>query len=100
MLAEPEKYFAILQSSALDPIDNEEAEAIAEAMAQLASEDRRLAEAQRICPVTEMALGCMGIPIKVDVQGQPVFICCEGCRKGLLAEPEKYLAKLPKEVVR
>ena len=40
----------------------------------------------------------MGTPIKVDVNGRPVFICCEGCRESLLAEPAKYLAKLSKEV--
>ncbi len=64
------------------------------AMAQLSGEDRALAERQKICPVTEMLLGSMGTPIKVDVEGTPVFICCEGCRKGLLAEPTKHLAKL------
>jgi hypothetical protein len=36
----------------------------------------------------------MGTPKKVDVNGTPVFICCEGCRGSLLAEPDKYLAKL------
>jgi Cu(I)/Ag(I) efflux system membrane fusion protein len=68
-------------------------EAIA-ALAELSEEDRRLAENQRICPVTEMALGSMGRPIKIDVNGMPVFICCEGCRESLLEEPEKYLAIL------
>ena len=38
----------------------------------------------------------MGTPIKVDVNGQPVFICCAGCRTSLLKDPEKYLAKLQK----
>jgi hypothetical protein len=41
-----------------------------------------------------MALGSMGKPTKVDVQGTPVFICCEGCRGSLLDEPKKYLAIL------
>ena len=31
----------------------------------------------------------MGTPIRVDVNGTPVMICCEGCRKGLLKDPEK-----------
>jgi len=64
------------------------------ALAKLSTEDRGLAEKQRICPVTMMALGSMGAPKKVDVSGTPVFICCEGCRGSLLEEPEKYLAKL------
>jgi hypothetical protein len=41
-----------------------------------------------------MALGSMGTPKKVDVNGTPIFICCDGCREGLLEEPEKYLVKL------
>jgi Cu(I)/Ag(I) efflux system membrane fusion protein len=44
-----------------------------------------------------MPLGSMGVPIKVDVDGRPVFICCEGCRDELLAEPSKYIAKLSEE---
>ena len=44
-----------------------------------------------------MKLGSMGPPIKVDVQGTPVFICCESCREELLTNPDKYLARLPKE---
>jgi hypothetical protein len=42
----------------------------------------------------------MGPPIKVMVDGRPVFICCEGCRQKLLAEPAKYLAKLDEEATR
>jgi YHS domain-containing protein len=78
----------------------DEADAIAEALGKLSSTDRTLAEGQKVCPVTDMPLGCMGTPIKVSVNGRPVFICCEGCRQRLLAEPVKYLAKLPREAVR
>ena len=39
-------------------------------------------------------------PIKVDVKGQPVFICCEGCRDSLLDNPDKYLANLPREGIK
>lgn len=63
-------------------------------LAGLSAEDRALVEKQGICPVADYALGSMGPPQKVDVNGRPVFICCEGCRERLLAEPEKYLAKL------
>ena len=51
-------------------------------------------EEQKICPVGGGALGSMGTPVKVDVNGKPVFICCEGCEEPLLADPEKHLAKL------
>jgi membrane fusion protein, copper/silver efflux system len=64
------------------------------ALAKMSKEDRELAERQRICPVADFALGSMGTPQKVEVKGQSVFICCEGCRENLLAEPDKYLAKL------
>lgn len=60
----------------------------------LSAEDRALVEKQSICPVADYVLGSMGLPLKVDVNGTPVFICCKGCREQLLAEPEKYLAKL------
>lgn len=70
--------------------------AIAEALAQLSPEDRVRAEKQRICPVTGELLGSMGAPMKVDVLGEQVFICCEGCKENLLAKPEEYLAKLKK----
>ena len=103
LLDDPPKYLANLQETDSDADDSEasdETEAIAQAMAQLAPEDRKLAEAQRICPVSDMPLGSMGVPIKVDVQGQSVFICCEGCRESLLTEAVKYLAKLSREVVR
>ena len=67
---------------------------IAESFARLASADRELAKRQRICPVADHPLGSMGTPRKVDVNGTPVFICCEACRESLLEEPEVYLAKL------
>lgn len=49
---------------------------------------------QRICPVTEAPLGSMGTPVFTTVQGRKVFLCCRGCEAGLLADPEKYLARL------
>jgi hypothetical protein len=67
---------------------------IQEALSVLTEEDRALAVRQKICPVSGMPLGSMGPPPKVDVDGRAVLICCEGCRAVLLAEPEKYLAKL------
>lgn len=80
--------------------DQSEQPEITAALSELSAEDRRLAERQRVCPVTGMQLGSMGIPIKVNVDGRNVFICCEGCRARLLAEPTKYLAKLDQEAPR
>lgn len=64
------------------------------ALSKLSEQDRSLVEKQKICPVADYQLGSMGTPIKIDVNGTPVFICCEGCRESLLEEPETYLAKL------
>lgn len=67
---------------------------VKEALAKLSPEDAAAAEKQHICPVSNAMLGSMGAPQKVDVQGTPVWICCEGCREELLANSEKYVAKL------
>jgi Cu(I)/Ag(I) efflux system membrane fusion protein len=67
------------------------------ALAELAPEDRRRAEAQRFCPVQgENRLGSMGPPVKVVVKGQPVFLCCNGCRPKALADPDGTLDKTAK----
>jgi len=70
--------------------------AIQAAMAKLPEEDRKAAALQKMCVVSDQPLGSMGAPIKVDVNGEPVFICCEHCREGLEQNPAKYLAKLKK----
>lgn len=69
---------------------------ITEALAKLSAEDRALAEKQKVCPVSGEPLGAMGTPKKIEVKGQSIFICCEGCEEKLLANPDKYLAKLNK----
>lgn len=60
----------------------------------LSSEDQALVDAQVICPVSKGELGSMGTPVKVMVEGQPVFICCDHCKDPLLEEPAKYLQVL------
>jgi hypothetical protein len=86
----------------IEPIHSthDDTDQIRNALARLPMSDRALAERQGICPVAEMTLGSMGTPIKVNVAGRPVFICCESCRQRLLAEPAKYLSKLPAENLR
>ena len=63
-------------------------------LAKLSKEDAASALRQHVCPVSDEMLGTMGAPIKVDVNGQQVWICCEGCRKRLLGDPDEFLAKL------
>ncbi|MGV3486482.1 MAG: hypothetical protein ACO1RT_18845 [Planctomycetaceae bacterium] len=67
--------------------------AITAALAKLSPEDREIAEAQRYCAVlTENPLGSMGTPFKLDVNGEPVFLCCAGCKSKALRDPDATLA--------
>ncbi len=62
------------------------------ALGKLSDSDRQLAEAQVFCPVLkDSPLGSMGVPIKLMIQEQPVFLCCKGCEKGALVNPQKTL---------
>jgi Cu(I)/Ag(I) efflux system membrane fusion protein len=69
-------------------------EKVEAALAKLPPEDRAAAKKQHICPVTGEMLGSMGTPQKVEVNGQEVWICCDGCKDKLQENPEKYLSKL------
>lgn len=62
------------------------------AMSKLSSEDRKLAEAQGYCAVTDEPLGDMGPPLKLVLADKPVWICCQGCEKKAKANREKTLA--------
>lgn len=64
------------------------------ALAKLSSTDRKLAEKQAFCVVNEEGrLGSMGAPVKLTIQGQPVFLCCDGCRDRALENPAATLAR-------
>jgi hypothetical protein len=80
--------------AARGPADADEVEVEANLL-KLPPGDRKLAEAQRWCVIeSEHRLGSMGPPFKLEVKGQPVFLCCKGCRKKALAHPDKTLAKV------
>lgn len=66
-------------------------------LAKLSPEDAASAEKQHVCPVSGKMLGAMGAPLKIDVNGQSVWICCDSCKDTLLEDPDKYLAKLKTE---
>jgi hypothetical protein len=64
-------------------------------LAKLDPDDRKLAEEQKYCALeNENRLGSMGVPVKVVLKGEPVFLCCKGCRKDVEADPDKALAKV------
>jgi multidrug efflux pump subunit AcrA (membrane-fusion protein) len=63
-------------------------------LAKLSPEDRRLAEQQGFCPESEQPLGAMGVPVKLLIKDQPVFICCKGCADEAREHAEQTLAKV------
>ncbi len=68
-------------------------------LSQLSAHDRALAEEQgMVCPVSDKPLGSMGVPYKVIVNGREVILCCQKGEEEIMANPEKFLAKLPKSV--
>jgi len=72
-------------------------DAMTVALASLSPDDAASAKKQHVCPVSGEMLGTMGAPQKVDVEGQSLWICCDGCEDQLLQNPDEFLAKLPKE---
>lgn len=76
------------------PAKGAKADEVAAERAKLPPDDRALVEAQEWCVVqTEERLGSMGPPLKLDIKGQPVFICCKGCKRKAEADPDRTLAK-------
>ncbi len=63
---------------------------------KMPEEDRAAAKAQGMCPVTGAALGSMGVPVRISLRGQAVFVCCKSCVGKALRSPEAVLKKLEK----
>ena len=54
-----------------------------------------MATAQQFCAVMNQSrLGSMGMPIKLEIKGEPVFVCCAGCKSKALKNPDETLAKV------
>ncbi|HKD35527.1 MAG TPA: hypothetical protein VKB78_01965, partial [Pirellulales bacterium] len=67
---------------------------------KLSPSDRTAALAQQNCPITQNALGSMGVPVKVELApGKSAFLCCDGCRAEATKSPQKTIEKL-EEVAR
>lgn len=60
----------------------------------LTEADRPLIERQRICPVMDAGLRDHGTPIKLLVNNQPLYLCCEGCIEEVQKNPQHYVNKL------
>ena len=48
----------------------------------------------KTCAVSGEELGKMGEPFRLVYQGQEIKLCCKGCEKDFLKEPEKFLQKI------
>ncbi len=67
------------------------------ALAKLSLADRPAAAAQRYCPIMDtVRLGAMGTPVKVVIDGKPVFLCCSGCQDEAAEHGKETLAKIEK----
>ncbi|GDY07152.1 MAG: efflux RND transporter periplasmic adaptor subunit [Planctomycetota bacterium] len=65
------------------------------ALAKLSPQDRKLAASQRFCPVlSDSRIGSMGVPIKITVNNQSVFVCCNGCSKSAAKNADATLKKV------
>lgn len=81
-------------TQATDTSNEADAE-ITAALAELSEEDRLAAAAQKFCAVElDSRLGSMGAPFKLMIEGQPVFLCCEGCKDAAVADPKATLASV------
>ena len=64
-------------------------------LAKLPEKDRKLAEAQKWCAVeTDDRLGATGVPVKILIKDQPVFLCCKSCIDQARKNPAKTLARV------
>ena len=66
---------------------------VAAERAKLSPDERAAVDAQEWCAVsTDERLGSMGPPVKLELKGQPVYVCCKGCKQAALKDPDKTLA--------
>ena len=63
-------------------------------VADATAADAAAIRAQGTCPVMNTRLGGHGQPIKLLVDGKPLFVCCKGCIQQVKKNPQHYLAKL------
>ena len=64
-------------------------------LAKLPMEERIAIESQKYCAVAAGSfLGSMGAPIKLTLDGKPVYLCCNGCTKKAQDNAAATLAKV------
>jgi len=71
------------------------------ALSKLSPADRALAVQQQFCPILEHSwLGSMGVPVKLTLDGQTVFVCCAGCVKKARDNASETVEKVEKRRLR
>jgi hypothetical protein len=58
---------------------------------KLDAADQAIVDEQEVCPVTKEPLDSMGGPVMVTIGERRIAICCEGCRKPLERESQKFI---------
>ena len=57
--------------------------------------DRKLAEQQKVCPVSGNRIGTAGMtPYKMSLKGRTFFLCCDGCKDDVDKDPDGILKKV------
>lgn len=51
-------------------------------------------KAQGYCPVMNQPLGNRETPVKVEIDGRPLYVCCKDCVTKVETNPDLYLAKV------
>jgi membrane fusion protein, copper/silver efflux system len=82
------------KESASDTNQSAARETMARNVGRLPPDDRQLARTQGTCPVTGKELGSMGVPVRIEVEGKTVFLCCAGCTPIARKDPQTILKKL------
>jgi hypothetical protein len=68
---------------------------VEKALSELSAEDKAAVLAQKYCAVADDSLlGSMGSPIKIELEGKPVFLCCDHCAEEAGKDPKATLAKV------
>ncbi len=62
-----------------------------EVIGELTANDQKLAKEQVLCPVTKEPLGSMGVPLKIVVKNQPIFVCCKACARTVQKDTDAML---------
>ena len=56
--------------------------------------DQNAINVQRVCRVSNEALGSMGVPLKVSRGEKSILVCCSGCVKDVKVDPDKFFGPL------